>query len=109
MSTRTVPAAVLRTGAALVALWALSFGLSYVHLGGASLPLALGIAVLKAALVVSVFMELLRESLSMKLTLLVAMGLLAILIGLMVADIATREPAASAAPSQPVGQRPPLE
>jgi cytochrome c oxidase subunit 4 len=83
---------VIRIGVALLALWGLSFGLSYVHLGAAALPVALGIAAVKAALVVLFFMELLRESFSMKLTLLAAGSLLFILISLVVADIAMREP-----------------
>lgn len=101
MSSAVFPKVVARTGSALLALWVLSFGLSYVHLGTASLPIALGIAATKAVLVVLFFMELLRESLSMKLTLLAAGGLLAILIGLMVADVVTREPAPLVVPGIP--------
>lgn len=82
---------VFRTGAVLFGLWALSFALSYVHLGDAALPVALGVAALKACLVVVFFMELLRESFSMKLTVVVAGVLLATLIGLVIADYATRE------------------
>ena len=96
------PRVVVRTGAALFALWALSFALSYVHLGAAALPVAIAIAAVKAALVVAFFMELLHGSLSMKLTLLAAGALLALLIGLMVADIVTREPP----PLAPFGSQP---
>ena len=96
------PRVVVRTGAALFALWALSFALSYVHLGAAAIPVALGIAAIKAALVVAFFMELLHGTLSMKLTLLAAGALLALLIGLMVADILTREPP----PLAPFGTHP---
>lgn len=96
-----LPKVVTRTGSALLALWVLSFGLSYAPLGALSLPIALAIAVTKAALVVMFFMELVRESLSMKLTLLAAGGLLAILIGLMVADVVTREPTPLVVPGVP--------
>jgi cytochrome c oxidase subunit 4 len=104
MSSVAFPRVVVRTGAALFALWALSFALSYVHLGSAALPLALTIAAIKAALVVLFFMELLHESLSMKLALLSAGALLAVLIGLVVADVATRE----APPLVPYGTQPGL-
>ncbi|MBX3258220.1 MAG: cytochrome C oxidase subunit IV family protein [Labilithrix sp.] len=92
MSPFSIPKAVTRTAIALFVLWAASFALSYVHLGAASLLVALAIAALKAALVVMFFMELVGEGLSMKLTLAAAGGLLAVLVGLMVADVATREP-----------------
>lgn len=93
MSSVAFPKVVVRTGGALFGLWALSFGLSYVHLGHAALPVALAIAAIKAALVVMFFMELLHERLSMKLPLFAAGALLALLIGLVVADLETREPA----------------
>ena len=101
-STTAFPRVIVRTGGALMALWILSFALSYVHLGAAALPVAIGIAAVKAALVVAFFMELVHASLSMKLTLLAAAGLLATLIGLLVADIATREPP----PLVPFGMHP---
>jgi len=101
MSSFALPKTVVRTGLALFELWAASFGLSYVHLGSASLLVALAIAAVKAALVVMFFMELLHESLSMKLTLAAAGGLLAILIGLMIADAATREPPPLVPPGYP--------
>ena len=92
MSSSAFPKIVVRTGGALIALWLLSFALSYVHLGAAALPVAIGIAAVKAALVAAFFMELLHGSLSMKLAMLSAAALLATLIGLLVADIVTREP-----------------
>lgn len=101
MSSAVFPKVVTRTGSALLALWVLSFGLSYAHLGAASLPLALAIAATKGALVVMFFMELARESLSIKMTLLAAGGLLTILISLMVADVVTREPAPLVVPGVP--------
>jgi len=83
---------VLRTGAALLALWVASFALSYVPLGGAAIPVALAIALLKAVLVALFFMELLHESLSIKLTIVSAGVLTMTLIAFMVADIMTRAP-----------------
>lgn len=83
--------AVLATSAALLFLWAASFGLSFVALGAFALPVALAIAVLKAALVALFFMELAGEALSIRMTLSVALALALILGGLMVADILTRD------------------
>jgi cytochrome c oxidase subunit 4 len=91
MISAAFPKTVLWTGIALLALWAASFGLSYVSLGDASLVVALAIAAVKAGLVAMFFMELLHESFSMKLAILSAGALLALLIGLMIADIVTRD------------------
>jgi cytochrome c oxidase subunit 4 len=82
---------VLGTGVAVLVLWALSFAVSYVPMGAASLAVALGIAALKAALVALFFMELVRETLSVKLTMVGAVVMVMILMTLMVADIATRD------------------
>ena len=96
MSAATAPPVTLRTtlttGVALLALWALSFGLSFVPLGVLALPLALVIACAKATLVALYFMELAREHLSIKLTLVTAVLLVILLGSLMVADILTRAP-----------------
>ncbi len=81
---------VLFTGAAVLGLWAASFALSYAELGRAALPVALGIGLVKAVLVALFFMELVREALSVKLTAIAAAALLATLIGLVLADVATR-------------------
>lgn len=93
--------AVVRTGVALLVLWGASFALSYVPLGEASLPVALGIAAVKAALVGLFFMELVAETFSIKVTMLSAGALVAVLIGLMVADVATRRTPALMAPGMP--------
>lgn len=82
---------VIRTSAALFALWLSSFALSYVHLGAAALPVALGIAVAKAVLVGLFFMELVSEGFAMKLPVLSALSLLAVLIALIIADVVTRD------------------
>ena len=78
------------TWLALLALTALSFGVSYVHLGTLNIPVALGIASIKAILVVLIFMELAIEKFSVQVTLVVSFVFVALLIGLMVADVATR-------------------
>jgi cytochrome c oxidase subunit 4 len=80
----------IMTGAAVLGLWAVSFGLSFVSLGAAALPIALAIALAKAALVALFFMELAKEALQVKLTLLVAVFLVLLLGALMIADILTR-------------------
>ncbi len=92
----------LLTAVALVALWAASFGLSYVDLGRASLAVALGIAALKALLVVLVFMELLHEKVSVKLAAGSALLTITIFVTLVAADVATRAPA----PLDPPAPRP---
>ncbi len=79
-----------RTAIILFVLWAVSFGLSYVHLGWASLPVALVIAASKAVLVALFFMELVHARPSIVVTVLVALVLAAILVGLTVADVITR-------------------
>jgi cytochrome c oxidase subunit 4 len=82
---------VLGTGVAVLVLWAVSFAVSYVPMGAASLPIALAIAALKAILVALFFMELVRETLSVKVTMLSAVLMTATLIAFMVADVATRD------------------
>lgn len=77
---------------ALVALAAASFGLSYVHLGGAGTFVALAIAAAKVVLVALFFMELVRERFSVVATCLAALLCLATLMGFAVADVLTRAP-----------------
>jgi cytochrome c oxidase subunit 4 len=86
----TVRRTVLPTGLALLALWGASFGLSYAPLGGAALPVALGIAGVKAGLVGLFFMELAREKGSIRLTVAAALALAGVLVAFMVADVLTR-------------------
>jgi cytochrome c oxidase subunit 4 len=78
------------TWLALLALTGVSFGVSYIHLGTLNIPVALGIASIKAILVVLIFMELAIEKFSVQVTLVVSFVFVALLIGLMVADVATR-------------------
>jgi caa(3)-type oxidase subunit IV len=84
---------VLVTGGALLLLWAVSLGLSYVELGSFALAVALGIGGLKALLVVVVFMELLRERASTKLAIATGGVLALALAAFMLADVSTRDPA----------------
>lgn len=89
---------IVLTGATLLALWALSFGLSFADLGRAALPVALAIAVLKAALVGAIFMELAHAPASIRLSVLAAGALAALLIAGVVADIEMRDPPPLVAP-----------
>lgn len=82
---------VLLTGAALLLIAAGSFGASFLHSGRAALPLALSFSLLKAALVLGVFMEFWRERASVKLAALSAVLLVAVLVGFMLADVVTRD------------------
>ncbi len=78
------------TWIALLALTGASFGLSYVHLGTLGVPVAIVIAAIKATLVVLVFMELAVERFSIKVTIVVGFVFVALLVGLMAGDVATR-------------------
>jgi cytochrome c oxidase subunit 4 len=75
---------------ALLALWGASWGLSYVELGGWSLPIALAIAAAKAAIVVLVFMEIALEKASIHATLATGLAMIAVLVFFMLADVRTR-------------------
>lgn len=97
-ASRGSPKQVVFTGAALLALWALSWGLSYVALGAAAVPVALGIAVAKAVLVALVFMELVHERASVVVAFATALVLAMILVGLTSADVLTRDRAPLAVP-----------
>jgi cytochrome c oxidase subunit 4 len=85
----TFPALSL-AAAALLVLWGASWGLSYVELGGWSLPVALTIAAAKAALVVLVFMEIAFEKASIHATLATGLAMIAVLVFFMIADVKTR-------------------
>jgi cytochrome c oxidase subunit 4 len=80
----------LVVGAALIALWALSFALSFVAMGAWALPVALAIAVVKAGLVVCFFMELARERASVVYAFAVGLLMVALLLVFVVADVLTR-------------------
>jgi caa(3)-type oxidase subunit IV len=81
----------LLTGAALLLLAAASFSASFMHWGRLALPLALSFSVVKASLVLSIFMGLSRERASIKLAGLSALLLVGLLVGFVAADVSTRE------------------
>ena len=83
------------TGLALLGLFGLSLGLSYVDFGAASLTIALAIAGLKAFIVAWSFMELARAALSIRLAVAAAAVLVAVLIGFIVTDLEMRSPPAA--------------
>ncbi|HSN98770.1 MAG TPA: cytochrome C oxidase subunit IV family protein [Candidatus Nanopelagicales bacterium] len=74
----------------LLALTALSFGLSWLPLGAAHTPAALVIAVVKSTLVVLFFMHLLEQRTINALVLFTTIFFIALLASLMAADVATR-------------------
>ncbi len=78
------------TGAVLLGLWATSLGLSFVHLGGASLPVALMIASIKAVIVAAIFMELRGAPASILLAFASGLTMAMLLLVLTVADVLTR-------------------
>jgi cytochrome c oxidase subunit IV len=78
------------TGGALLALWILSWAVSYADLGTWSLVIALVIAAAKAILVALFFMELIVEKASFNLAILSAMLLISFLVSFVLADVATR-------------------
>ena len=83
---------ILGAGVVLLALAATSYGASFVDLGHWAIAVALGIAVVKAGIVVGVFMEAAHRSASFLLALCAALLLLATLIALVAADVAFRSP-----------------
>ena len=74
----------------LIALAFASFGLSFVRSGRLALPIAFGIAVVKAVVVLLGFMHLRRATSSVRVAGFVCVALLVTLVTLMSADIATR-------------------
>jgi cytochrome c oxidase subunit 4 len=76
---------------ALCALAALSFAVSLLHLGRLGLPAAILIALVKALVVLAVFMELAAERGSIRLVAATAVALLVIFVGLAAIDPATRD------------------
>lgn len=75
----------------LMALGALSFGLSYLPLGDLQTPVALAIAAVKAVLVILFFMHVLEQKGTMWMYLVLAVLLLSTLVALMALDIDSRE------------------
>ena len=75
---------------ALLVLTAVSFGLSYVTLGAAATPVALGIAVIKVAIVGMIFMELLASLAATRLIAAITILFVALLCLGIVGDVALR-------------------
>ncbi|WP_437948573.1 cytochrome C oxidase subunit IV family protein [Sorangium sp. So ce296] len=75
---------------ALVALTLLSFALSFLRTGAWEIPIALLIAVVKSVLVLLFFMHLVEQKFINAFAIIVAVSFLALLLSLVVADVATR-------------------
>jgi cytochrome c oxidase subunit 4 len=75
---------------ALLVLTAASFGASRLSLGSLAPPVALGIAAIKAAIVLLVFMHLIEASTPVRAVLLTALVFIALLCAGIAADVATR-------------------
>jgi len=84
--------ALLLTFIALLVLAAASFGLSFVHLGRFGMAAALFVSVIKATLVVLIFMELVHESFASKAALVTAVAFIALIVSLMIGDVEKRDP-----------------
>lgn len=84
------PRAQLLMWLGLLALTALSFACSFANLGPLGIPTAMAIAIVKGTLVVLVFMELAFHRFTLRATIIVAVSLVVLLLGLMVADVVTR-------------------
>lgn len=93
MNERITPRTYLWTLVALVALAALSFGLSCVPLGPWEIVVAMVIAVAKAMLVALFFMHLVELRVSDRVAIVTAVAFVAILLGLIALDVTTRMPA----------------
>jgi cytochrome c oxidase subunit 4 len=75
---------------ALVALTAITVAVSRIHLGPLNIWVALGVASVKSALVIFIFMHLKQESKLFKIGLLVMLTILAIFIGFTFFDVLYR-------------------
>jgi cytochrome c oxidase subunit 4 len=82
--------ALLLNFVALMALGALSLVLSFARLGDAGYVVALVIAVVKAALVALIFMELIVARFTVRIVLVTAVGFVCLLIAFMLTDVLLR-------------------
>jgi len=80
----------LLTYVALLALAALSLGLSFIRWGAGDLVVALGIATIKAFLVFWIFMHLIEQRFANRLFMLVSILLFILLVTLTAVDVASR-------------------
>jgi cytochrome c oxidase subunit 4 len=78
------------TLAALLALAGVSLAFRFAHLGAAGFAVALGIALVKAALVVVFFMEIGRERASVRFAFAAGVVVLGVMLALVLADVVTR-------------------
>lgn len=77
--------------AALMALAAVSYLISFASLGALQVPAAIAISVAKAALVLVFFMELIGQRPTNRFVLIAALLMVSTLIGMMVVDVLTRD------------------
>ena len=75
---------------ALFVLAGASFALSFVHLGAMTVPVAMAISLAKALLVAIFFMELIAQRFVNRFAVIGALTMILLLVGLMLADVATR-------------------
>ena len=78
------------TLAALLLLAGISLAFRFAHLGSAGLPVALAIAVVKAALVLVFFMEIGDERPTVRFACAAGVVMLGVMVALVVADVVTR-------------------
>ncbi len=98
------PQPLVLTWLALLALAALTLGLAYVPLGTFNVVVALGIAAVKAALVVTTFMKLFRSPLPTRVAAAAGLFWLGILFSLAATDYLTRNDTATGGLVVPTGR-----
>lgn len=98
------PRSLVLTWLALLALVGITLGLAYVPLGTVNIVVALGIAVVKAALVVTVFMKLFRSPVLTRVAAAAGLFWLAILFSLSATDYLTRTDAPTGGLVVPTGR-----
>lgn len=91
--------------AALMVLAAMSYGISFASLGAMRVPAAIAISVAKASLVAVFFMELIHQRSTNRFVLVGALILVSTLIGLMTADVLTRDTPPMVTAGQPAASR----
>jgi caa(3)-type oxidase subunit IV len=91
--------ATLTAGAAMLALWGANWALRSVDLGSWSIAIAIGIAGVQVVVGALFFMELVTASASIVLAFLTGLTMFGLLVGFLVADVATRAPEPSPPPA----------
>lgn len=87
---RPTASSIVATSFALLALWALSWGVSSIELGAWSLFIALSIAAAKAVLVAFIFMELIHVRASVRLVAAAAVAMVGVMLALVIMDVIAR-------------------